>query len=151
MKGEMELIEILFVEDSPNDQELTMRAFQKVNLTNHVVTVNDGQAALDFLFGEGAYITRNTRDKPKVVFLDLNLPKVHGIEVLRRVRADARTRAIPVVIVTSSGEQKDIVESYNLGVNSYVQKPIDFDGFVKAMADLGFYWAVVNKTPVPSL
>ncbi len=149
MKWEIELVEILLVEDSVGDRELALRALQQHHLANHVMTVNDGQEAIDFLFGEGIYSGRNLIETPKVVFLDINLPKVNGIEVLRRIRADDRTRLTPVVILTSSGEQKDIVESYHLGVNSYVQKPVDFDSFMKVITDLGFYWAVINKTPPP--
>ena len=151
MNEELVLVEVLFVDDNPNDQELMMRAFQKMRFKNQVVMASDGQEALDFLFCEGAYATRNGHDTPKVVFLDIKLPKVNGIDVLRRIRADARTRTLPVVMVTSSGEQRDIMESYNLGVNSYVQKPVDFDAFVKVMAEMGFYWVVVNKTPAPNL
>ncbi len=149
MKWEIELVEILLVEDNASDRELTLRALQGNHLANHVMTVTDGQEAIDFLFGEGRYRARNPHETPKVVLLDINLPKVNGIEVLRRIRADDRTRLTPVVMLTSSREQKDIAESYHLGVNSYVQKPVDFDRFMKVIADTGFYWAIINKTPPP--
>jgi CheY-like chemotaxis protein len=148
MQHDIELIEILLVEDNASDRELAMRALQKHRLANNIVAVNDGQEALDFLFCEGAYQSRHPCSTPRVVFLDINLPKVNGIEVLRKIRADERTRKIPVVMVTSSDEQRDLVASYDLGVNSYVQKPVGFDQFMKVMSDLGLYWAVVNKIPV---
>jgi CheY-like chemotaxis protein len=141
----MNEVEILLVEDNPHDLELTLRALRKNHLANSIVTVSDGEEALDFLFGRGKYAGRDVNNHPKVVFLDLKLPKVDGIEVLRQAKSDERTRKIPIVVVTSSAEERDRVESYDLGVNSYVVKPIQFDSFVKTITDLGFYWMAVNK------
>ena len=140
-----EEVQILIVEDNPRDLELTLRALKKNHIANHVSTVADGAEALEFLFATGRYKGRSVANLPQVVFLDLKLPKVDGIEVLQQVKEDERTRRIPVVIVTSSAEERDVVESYNLGVNSYVVKPIDFDSFAKTIVDLGFYWLAVNK------
>jgi two-component system response regulator len=142
----MNEVEILLVEDNPHDLDLALRALKKGNLANRVTAVRDGQEALDFLFARGKYAARNIQDGPRVVFLDLKLPKVDGIEVLRIVKADERTKKIPIVVVTSSAEERDRVESYQLGVNSYVVKPIQFDEFVKTITDLGFYWLAVNTT-----
>jgi CheY-like chemotaxis protein len=139
-------VEILLVEDNPQDLELTLRALRKHHLANSIVTVSDGEAALDFLFARGEYSNRDVANGPRVVFLDLKLPKVDGIEVLRQVKADERTRKIPIVMVTSSAEERDRVESYELGVNSYVVKPIEFESFMKTITDLGFYWMAVNKS-----
>lgn len=144
----MNEVEILLVEDNPRDLELTLRALRKNHLANSIATVSDGEEALDFLFGRGKYAGRDVNNHPKVVFLDLKLPKVDGIEVLRQVKSDERTRKIPIVVVTSSAEERDRLESYNLGVNSYVVKPIEFDSFVKTISALGFYWMAVNK-PAP--
>jgi CheY-like chemotaxis protein len=141
----MNEVEILLVEDNPRDLELTLRVLRKNNLANSVVTVTDGEQALDFVFGRGKYAGRDINNGPRVMFLDLKLPKIDGIEVLRQVKADERTRKIPIVVVTSSAEERDRVESYHLGVNSYVVKPIEFDAFVKTIGDLGFYWVAVNK------
>jgi len=141
----MNEVEILLVEDNPRDLELTLRVLRKNNLANSVVTVTDGEQALDFVFGRGKYAGRDVHTGPKVMFLDLKLPKVDGIEVLRQVKADERTKKIPIVVVTSSAEERDRVESYHLGVNSYVVKPIEFDAFVKTIGDLGFYWVAINK------
>lgn len=141
----MNEVEILLVEDNPRDLELTLRVLRKNNLANSVVTVTDGEQALDFVFGRGKYAGRDVNSGPKVMFLDLKLPKVDGIEVLRQVKADQRTSKIPIVVVTSSAEERDRVESYHLGVNSYVVKPIEFDAFVKTIGDLGFYWVAINK------
>jgi two-component system, response regulator len=138
-------VEILLVEDNPQDLELTLRALRKNHLANAIVTVSDGEAALDFLFARGKYSNRDINHAPRVVFLDLKLPKVDGIEVLRQVKGDERTRKIPIVMVTSSAEERDRVESYDLGVNSYVVKPIEFDSFMKTITDLGFYWMAVNR------
>jgi two-component system response regulator len=138
-------VEILIVEDNARDLELTLRALSKHHLGNQVVAVRDGAAAIDFLFGQGQYEGRNIGDGPHVIFLDMKLPKVDGIEVLSRIKADERTRMIPVVMVTSSAQERDMEESYRLGANSYVVKPIDFDAFVKTIADLGFYWLAVNR------
>ena len=139
--------EILLVEDNPRDAEVTIRALRKHNLGNHVARVTDGQEALDWLFGAGKYEGRDPNHHPKVVLLDLKLPKVDGIEVLRAIRADPRTRRLPVVIMTSSREQQDVNRSYDLGVNSYVVKPVDFESFSQAVADLGHYWVLVNQEP----
>lgn len=144
----MNEVEILLVEDNPRDLELTLRALRKNHLANSIATVSDGEEALDFLFARGKYAGRDIGSHPKVVFLDLKLPKVDGIEVLRQVKADERTKTIPVVVVTSSAEERDRVESYNLGVNSYVVKPIEFDSFVKTISELGFYWMAINR-PAP--
>jgi CheY-like chemotaxis protein len=141
----MNEVEILLVEDNPRDLELTLRVLRKNNLANSVTTVTDGEQALDFVFGRGKYAGRDVTSHPKVMFLDLKLPKVDGIEVLRQVKGDERTRTIPIVVVTSSAEERDRIESYNLGVNSYVVKPIEFDAFVKTIGDLGFYWVAINK------
>jgi two-component system response regulator len=135
-----EAVDILLVEDNPNDAELTQRALRKTNLAARLVVARDGAEALEYLLGD--------RPKPKVIFLDLKLPKIDGIEVLRRARADERVRAIPVVVLTSSQEEKDISECYELGVNSYVVKPVEFDNFYKAIGDLATYWLVLNKSPL---
>lgn len=140
-------VEILLVEDNPNDVELEMRAFQKHNLANKVFVVKDGAEALDYLFGQGAYADRDTNVHPKVILLDLKLPKVDGLEVLRRIKSDERTKTVPVVALTSSKEERDLTESYKLGVNSYVAKPIEFDKFVEAVAEMGLYWLLLNKLP----
>jgi CheY-like chemotaxis protein len=140
-------VEILLVEDNPADVELTLRALKKNNLTNLVKVVSDGAQALDYLFGAGGYAGENNHPPPKVVFLDLKLPKVDGREVLRRMKADPKTRIIPVVVLTSSKEESDIAESYKLGVNSYVVKPLDFDKFVEAVSHLGLYWVLLNQAP----
>ena len=142
----MNEVEILLVEDNPQDLELTLRALRKNRLANAITTVSDGEAALDFLFARGQYAGRDINHHPRVVFLDLKLPKVDGIEVLRQVKMDERTKSIPIVVVTSSAEERDRVESYQLGVNSYVVKPIEFDSFVKTISELGFYWMAINKS-----
>lgn len=138
---------VLLVEDNPTDAELTLRAFSKNNLSNKVHWVKDGQEALDFLFCKGQYSTRSN-NYPKVVLLDLKLPKVDGIEVLREIRNDERTKYLPVVILTSSKEDRDIVESYKLGANSYITKPVEFDDFIKKIAQLGMYWVFLNHPPI---
>jgi len=140
-------VEVLLVEDNARDAEMTLRTLRKHNLANHVVHVKDGQEALDWLFGEGAYAGRNATKPPKVMLLDLKLPKVDGLEVLRIVRGNERTQLMPVVIMTSSREERDVIESYKLGVNSYVVKPMDFEGFSAAVAELGHYWLLVNQEP----
>jgi two-component system, response regulator len=140
--------EVLLVEDSPQDVEVTLRAFAKRGLANKVFVVKDGAEALDFIFCEGAYKSRDFRKPPKVVILDLKLPKVSGKEVLKRIKSDERTKVIPVVIMTSSQEESDVFESYNLGVNSYIIKPVDFESFSKAILELGMYWVFINKPPV---
>ena len=144
----LEDVEILLVEDNPNDVELTLRAFQKQNLSNKVFVVKDGAEALDFVFATGAYSQRKIEKRPKVVLLDLKLPKVDGIGVLRRIKADSRTNHIPVVMLTSSQEERDVLDSYNLGVNSYIVKPVEFEKFYKAVGDLATYWLVLNKSPL---
>jgi CheY-like chemotaxis protein len=142
-----EIVEILLVEDNATDAELCIRALKKSNLANNLVWVKDGAEALDFLFATGGYLGRNMAIPPKVVLLDLRLPKVDGMEVLRRVKLDERTKAIPVVVLTSSKEDRDIAESYELGVNSYISKPVEFDSFAKTVSDLGMYWLLVNRPP----
>ena len=144
---QMNPMEILLVEDNPADVELTLRALKKHNLTNKVQVVSDGAQALDYLFGTGAFAGQTKPLTPKVVFLDLKLPKVDGREVLRRMKADDRTRLIPVVVLTSSKEESDIVETYKLGVNSYVVKPLDFNKFVETVSELGLYWLLLNQSP----
>lgn len=140
-------VEILLVEDNPNDVELTLRALKKHNLTNRVHTVRDGEEALAYIFATGPYAGRTVENRPRVVLLDLKLPKVDGIEVLRAIRADARTRMIPVVVLTSSREERDIVDTYKLGVNSYIVKPVDFEKFVGVVSEIGFYWLLLNQPP----
>jgi two-component system response regulator len=140
-------MEILLVEDNPQDAELTIRSLKKQNLANRLTTVEDGAEALDFVFCRGKYATRGLEQRPKVILLDLKLPKVSGLEVLRALKADDRTRSIPVVIVTSSREDPDIKAAYALGANSYVVKPVDFDSFMEAVSTLGLYWLLVNQPP----
>ena len=142
-----EAVDILLVEDNPQDAELTTRALKKNNLANRLITVEDGAEALDFIFCRGKYATRNNAHSPKVVLLDLKLPKVSGLEVLRALKQDERTRAIPVVVVTSSREDPDIKTAYALGANSYVVKPVDFDAFAESVSSLGLYWLLVNQPP----
>ena len=140
-------VEILLVEDNPYDAELTLRALKNKGLANKLLTFQDGVEALDFLFGAGVYAGRNLALRPKVILLDLKLPRINGLEVLEKIRADERTKTIPVVILTSSQEELDIVRSYNLGVNSYMVKPVDFDKFFQAVEELGLYWLLLNKVP----
>ncbi len=139
---------ILLVEDNPDDEALTLRALQKNHILNEVVVARDGREALDYLFGVGAYAGRDPHDLPQIVLLDLKLPKLNGLEVLRQVRADPRTRPLPVVMLTSSNEERDILHSYSLGVNSYVRKPVDFIEFVEAVRQLGLHWLVLNQPPL---
>jgi CheY-like chemotaxis protein len=140
-------VEILLVEDNPYDAELTIRALKNKGLANKLLTFADGVEALDFLFGSGEYAGRDLAVRPKVILLDLKLPRINGLEVLEKIRADARTKTIPVVIMTSSQEEADIVRGYDLGVNSYTVKPVDFDKFFQAVEDLGLYWLLLNKVP----
>ncbi|MEW5940266.1 MAG: response regulator [Chloroflexota bacterium] len=144
---DLNAVEILFVEDNLRDAELTIRALKKRNLANRLFHVTDGAEALDFLFARGKYAERRNANSPKVVLLDLKLPKLNGLEVLRAIRQDERTRAIPVVVATSSSEDPDVKMAYELGVNSYVVKPVDFDSFVEAMSALGLYWMLINQPP----
>jgi two-component system response regulator len=140
-------VDILLVEDNPQDAELTIRALKKHNLANRLFTVEDGAEALDFIFCRGKYATRDNGHSPKVILLDLKLPKVSGLDILRALKQDEKTRAIPVVIVTSSREDPDIKTAYALGANSYVVKPVDFDAFAEAVSSLGLYWLLVNQPP----
>ncbi len=140
-------VEILLVEDNPSDAELTIRALKEYNLANKLIWVKDGAEALDFVFAQGQYTDRSIEDTPKVILLDLKLPKVGGLEVLEKVKSDKLTQTIPVVVLTSSSEEKDIITSYNLGVNSYILKPVDFDKFVEAIREVGYYWLLLNKPP----
>lgn len=135
---------ILLVEDNPDDQALTMRALKKANILNEIVVANNGEEALDYLFGTGAYAGRDLSIMPEVILLDLRMPKIDGLEVLKRIRANERTKFLPVVILTSSKEERDLVESYKLGANSYIQKPVDFVEFAEAIQTLGVYWLALN-------
>jgi two-component system, response regulator len=140
-------LEILLVEDNPGDAELAIRALKKNKLGNSIIHLKDGAEALDFLFGTGQYQTRNINVKPKLILLDLKMPKVSGIEVLQKIKSDERTKAIPVVVLTSSKEDPDIKMCYSLGANSYIVKPVEFDNFSKAIGDLGMYWLLMNQPP----
>jgi len=141
-------VEILLVEDNPNDVELTLRALKNNKLTNRIHVVRDGAEALDFLFSRGAYSGRNATSLPKVVLLDLKLPKVDGLEVLKQIKQDPRTHVLPVVVLTSSREEPDVERCYALGVNSYIVKPVDFEGFVRAVSEAGLYWLLLNQPPL---
>lgn len=145
--SETNAVEILLVEDTAEDLELALRALQKANLSNHIQVARDGAEAIDFIFGKNGDSDHKIENAPKVILLDLKLPKIDGIEVLRRVKSDPRTKAIPVVVLTSSREQKDVVESYRLGVNSYIVKPVNFEGFAAAVQELGMYWLLLNQPP----
>jgi two-component system, response regulator len=141
-------IEILLVEDNPNDAELALRAIKKNNLYNQVLLVTDGDQALDFIYHTGAYAGAYTHNSLKCIILDLKLPKVAGIEVIRKLKSDEKTKVIPIIVLTSSAEERDVIESYGLGVNSYVEKPVDFDQFVKTVAAIGSYWFMINRPPI---
>jgi two-component system response regulator len=143
----MMMATILLVEDNPDDEALTLRAFKKNNLSNEIVVAHDGAEALDYLFARGIYEGRDTNTMPHLILLDLKLPKVDGLEVLKRIREHGLTRIIPVVILTSSKEQEDLVSTYSLGANSYIRKPVDFNQFVQAVQQLGLYWLVLNEYP----
>jgi two-component system response regulator len=147
MSASYDKVEVLLVEDNPTDAELCIRALRESKLANELVWVKDGAEALDFLFREGAYAGRNNVETLKVVLLDLRLPKVDGLEVLRRIKTDDRTKTLPVVVLTSSKEDRDIVESYNYGTNSFISKPVSFEAFSETVAKLGLYWLVVNRPP----
>jgi len=142
------IVEILLVEDNPTDAELAIRSLKKSGLANNLVWVKDGAEALDFLYCRGAYAGRDTGCIPHVIMLDLRLPKVDGMEVLRSIKSDERTKFIPVVVLTSSKEDRDITESYELGVNSFISKPVEFEAFAKTVAELGMYWLLINHAPV---
>jgi two-component system, response regulator len=144
----MNEVEILLVEDNPADVELTLRALKKNNIANRVEVAGDGEEALDFIFARGKFSKRRIESLPKLILLDLKLPKIGGLEVLKEIKGNQKTRMIPVVILTSSKEERDIVESYSLGVNSYIVKPVDFSKFVDSVRDLGMYWLLINQPPV---
>jgi CheY-like chemotaxis protein len=147
MTNEKQEVEILLIEDNAEDAELTMRVFKLQNLANRIVWIKNGASGLDFLFGRGIYADRAESPLPRLVLLDLSLPKVGGLEVLRELRSSPRTRGLPVVILSSSSQDKDILQSYHLGVNSYVSKPVNFEEFTKVVAQMGMYWLLVNVTP----
>lgn len=140
-------VEILLVEDNPNDVELTLRALRMNNITNTIYVVRDGEEALDYVFARGQYSERHVENGPRVILLDVKLPKISGIEVLRQIKSDPRTKTISVVILTSSKEERDLVESYHLGVNSYISKPVDFDKFINVTRELGMYWVLLSQIP----
>jgi CheY-like chemotaxis protein len=145
--NEIHEVEILLVEDNPDDLDMAVHALRKANLANHIQVARDGVEALDFIFCRGEYANRKIENGPKVVLLDLKLPLVDGLEVLRNIKSDPRTRTIPVVVLTSSKEQSDVVESYKLGVNSYIVKPVNFEQFATAVQKLGLYWLLLNQPP----
>jgi two-component system response regulator len=147
MKEGTQMQEILLVEDNPDDRDLALLAFEQSKIANEIVVAGDGADALDYLFGTGAHEERDSRQMPQVVLLDLNLPKLDGLEVLKRIRADVRTKRLPVVILTSSDEERDLVESYERGANSYIRKPVDFTQFIESVQQLGLYWLVLNEMP----
>ncbi len=147
MKNHFNEVEILLVEDNLSDAELITRALRKVNLANHLIHVKDGEEALEFIFATGAFSGREKKYIPRVILLDIKMPKVDGIEVLRQIKANSETKRIPVVIMTSSKEEQDIIRSYELGVNSFVVKPVEFNDFAKAVSELGLYWILINQPP----
>jgi len=144
---EYDEVEILLAEDNPRDAEMTMRALRKINFANKLHWVQDGEEAMDFLLRTGKYEGRDTTNNPKLILLDIKMPKVDGIEVLRRVKAQEALRAIPVVVMTSSGEERDVVDAYDLGVNSYIVKPVQFPAFMETVANIGLYWILTNRVP----
>jgi two-component system response regulator len=144
---ESEEVEILLAEDNPRDAEMTMRAQRKINFATHMHWVRDGEEAMEFLLGEGKYAGRNVANGPRLILLDIKMPKVDGIEVLRRVKAHAELKTIPVVVMTSSSEERDVVEAYDLGVNSYIVKPVQFPAFMETVANVGLYWVLTNRVP----
>lgn len=143
---EQSIIEILLIEDNLNDAELTIRALKKNNIANNIIHLSDGKLALDFLFGMGDYSSRNTNEKPKVILLDIKMPKITGLEVLEKIKSNTSTKTIPIVMLTSSKEHPDIERAYQLGANSYIVKPVDFDSFRTTVNDLGIYWMLINNT-----
>jgi two-component system response regulator len=142
-------VEVLLVEDNMHDAEMTIRALKKVNLSNNLVHVKDGEEALEFIYAKGKFADRESANLPKVILLDIKMPKVDGIEVLKQLKSREHSKGIPVVIMTSSKEEQDIINSYQLGVNSYVVKPVDFEGFARAVSQLGLYWLLTNQPPLP--
>ena len=145
--ADFEQVEILLVEDNPADAEMTMRALRRNNLANRLHWVKDGEEALDYMFRSGNYAARDRASAPKLIMLDIKMPKVDGIEVLRRLKADAATRTVPVVVMTSSNEERDVLETYRLGANSYIVKPVEFEAFLETVAKIGLYWMLTNRTP----
>ncbi len=141
------IVDIVLVEDNPADVELTLRALRKSHIANEIIVLNDGQQALDYFFARGAYVDRNIMKQPKVVLLDLKLPKIDGLEVLKELKNNEKTRTIPVVVLTSSKEESDVLKSYKLGANSYLVKPVDFDRFLESVGNLGLYWLLLNQAP----
>lgn len=147
MMGAYDTVEILFIEDNPHEAELTIRSLKKNNLGNTLKHIDDGAEALDFILATGVYADREYAPNPRLIILDLKLPKVDGLEILRQIKMNERTKTIPVAILTSSQEERDIIESYKLGVNSYIVKPVNFESFAKAVAELGLYWFILNQSP----
>ncbi|OCC16569.1 response regulator receiver protein [Dissulfuribacter thermophilus] len=142
-----EAVDIVLIEDNPDDIELTLRAFKKYNLTNKIIVLRDGEDALDYIFSRGKYEGHSKHERPKLILLDLKLPKIDGLEVLRELKGDESTKMVPVVVLTSSKEERDLVESYRLGVNSYIKKPVDFAEFMECIKNLGLYWVILNEIP----